>query len=296
MSQPSASQKNRTCAITGANGYVGSRLADYLRGQGWQVREMRHGRISRDPERRDWIPFSLEQEVDPAGLQRVDLLIHCAYDFRPIRWDHIARVNVRGAERLFRSAREAGVSRIINVSSMSAFVGCKSLYGRAKLEIEELSRRFGSVSIRPGLVYGERPGGTVGALSRAVSASPLIPLVDDGRFPLHLVHEEDLCRLTCRIADLGAAGDGRPILAAADTPHSLRDILETLARQQGKKISFVRVPRSWLLAVLRAAEAVGVRAGFRSDSLISLVNQDPDPDFTRAREIGVPFREFELQS
>lgn len=296
MSLSSWSKESRTCAITGANGYVGSRLADYFRWQGWQVREMRHDRSPRVPEPPDWIPFSLQRTVDPGDLQAVELLIHCAWDFRPVRWDHIARVNVRGAQRLFESAREAGVSRIINVSTMSAFVGCRSLYGKAKLEIEKLSRRFGSVSIRPGLVFGERPGGTVGALRRAVSLFPLIPLVDDGRFLLHLVHEQDLCRLVRKLADLPAAGDGRPILAAAERPHSLRDILQTLAKQQGKRISFLQVPRSWLLTVLRAAEAIGLPTGFRSDSLISLVSQDPSPDFTRAREIGVPFREFELQS
>jgi hypothetical protein len=45
-------------------------------------------------------------------------------------------------------------------------------------------------------------------------------------------------------------------------------------------------------ATLRAAEAAGVNIKFRSDSLVSLMNQNPAPDFRRLGEWGIVLRAF----
>jgi nucleoside-diphosphate-sugar epimerase len=258
---------------------------------------MRHDQVARDPDHPDRIPFSLEKGMSSSDLQGMNALIHCAYDFRATRWRDIARVNVDGSARLFEAAQAAGVSRIVCLSTMSAFEGCRSLYGKAKLAIEKTALRFGAVRVRPGLIYGDRPGGTVGALERVVSMSPIVPLVDDGRYLLYLAHEEDLCRLAHELCDRAELSDRMrsmgPITAAAEGPHSLREILETLARRRGKRVAFVPVPRCWILGPLRAVESVGLRAGVRSDSLISLVNQDPSPDFGPTREMHTSFRSFD---
>jgi nucleoside-diphosphate-sugar epimerase len=299
MSASVESHGKRSCAVTGAGGYVGSRIVSHFRNEGWRVREMRHDQVARDPDHPDRIPFSLEKGVNSSDLQGMDALIHCAYDFCATRWCDIARINVDGSTRLFEAAQASGISRIVYLSTMSAFEGCRSLYGKAKLDIEETARRFGAVRVRPGLIYGDRPGGTVGALEKIVSISPVVPLVDDGRYLLYLAHEEDLCRLAHELCDRAELGDTlkdmRPITAAAEGPHSLREILERLARRRGRRVSFVPVPRRWILGLLRAAESVGLRAGFRSDSLISLVNQDPSPDFGLTRKMHTSFRPFDSE-
>ena len=76
-------------------------------------------------------------------------LVHCAYDFKPLRWDEIRAVNVEGARKLFPAARAAGVEKIICISSISAYDGCRSLYGKAKLEIEKIALDNGALVIRP---------------------------------------------------------------------------------------------------------------------------------------------------
>jgi hypothetical protein len=44
--------------------------------------------------------------------------------------------------------------------------------------------------------------------------------------------------------------------------------------------------------VLRCLELGGVRLSFRSDSLLSLVNQNPDPDFSATHGLGLALRTF----
>jgi hypothetical protein len=43
---------------------------------------------------------------------------------------------------------------------------------------------------------------------------------------------------------------------------------------------------------LKSAELVGLRLRVRSDSLISLINQDPSPDFGATRAAGLAFAAF----
>lgn len=289
-------QGTRSCAVTGANGYVGSAVANRFRRDGWHVREMRHDRNVSGTDNREWVPFSLERATREEDLHGIDTLIHCAYDFTPTRWREIERINVDGSSRLFEAARNAGISRIIHLSTMSAFQGCSSLYGKAKLAIEEAATAAGGICVRPGLVYGDEPGGTMGALARLVSVTPVIPLVGKGQYVQYLAHQDDLCNAILELISLSPTLQQAPLLAASEVPRTLHEILEALAARRSRNVSFIPVPKGLVLATLKSAEAVGLRLGFRSDSLISLVNQDPNPDFGPTRQIETSFRTFELQA
>jgi len=72
---------------------------------------------------------------------------------------------------------QAAVESIVVISSLSAFAGCRSLYGKAKLQIESLALSADAVVIRPGLVYGNDSGGMFGRLVRQVRGSRLLPVL-----------------------------------------------------------------------------------------------------------------------
>ena len=149
-----------TVGVTGANGYVGSQLRDCFSHQGWTVYSLVRERSGAQPHPDAVIPFSLDEGVDPGRLRGIDVLVHCAYDFRTTRWEEIHRTNVMGSIRLFEEARKAGVKRIVLISTMSAFEGCASMYGRAKLEIERTARGDDVAIVRPaGLRAGGRGDG-----------------------------------------------------------------------------------------------------------------------------------------
>src|SRR5205823_7054286 len=109
-------------------------------------------------------------------LSSVDVLVHAAYDLSLTRRVDVWRVNVEGTRRLLDAAVGAGVTRIIVVSTMSAYDGTSQIYGQAKLAIEAATLAAGGAVLRPGLVYGDRPGGMVGALRR-LARLPVVPLI-----------------------------------------------------------------------------------------------------------------------
>ena len=169
--------ETKTCILTGANGFVGSRLKRHLERNGWRVIAW-----TRQPEPGSGaVAFRLGQEVDPDQLKDAQALVHCAYDFGPRRRADIAAVNVAGSQKLLRAAQEAGVRSVVLISTLSAFAGCRSLYGQAKLEIEALARSIGAFVIRPGLVYSDNPGGMFGRLVRQVRGARFVPIIWGGR-------------------------------------------------------------------------------------------------------------------
>src|ERR1700734_2525745 len=157
-SSPSNSPTGRPsgiCAVTGASGYVGSRVASHLAGVGWGVRAL----CRSQPEtvrgnRLFHLAFDLATGPSPRTLGGADVLVHTAYDFSHTRWSDIARVNIDGSRRLLEAARDAEIDRIVYVSTTAAFPGARSMYGRAKLEIEQIALDLGAVVIRCGLVWG----------------------------------------------------------------------------------------------------------------------------------------------
>ncbi|HEV7406200.1 MAG TPA: NAD-dependent epimerase/dehydratase family protein [Chthoniobacteraceae bacterium] len=276
-----------TVAITGAHGWLGSCLVRHFRAAGWQT-----GGLVRRPREESDVSFSLGEEVPAGALEGARALVHAAYDFSPRTWAELERVNVRGSEKLFRAATAAGVEKIVFISTMSAFPAARSLYGRAKLAIEQLAADHGAFIVRPGLITGDADeGGMMGHLRQQVHSARVLPLIA-GNAELYLNHEADLSELIVRYCNGAFPAPREPIVTAHPEPWTFRRILETLAARAGRRPVFVPIPWRGVWLGLRLAEALGLRLNFRSDSVLSLANQDRAPDFGTHRALAYEPRKF----
>lgn len=271
-----------TFGITGANGFVGSRIAKEL---------AKHGAV-RELTRHSHYKLTLGKPIDASILKGVDVLIHCAWDFSPKTWREIKRINVESSLELFDAAREAGVPRVIFISSMSAFTGTKSKYGRAKLAVERraVDHHPEVVAVRPGLVYDREAGGIVGAMRGVMAKLPLVPLIG-GSQKFYTCHAEDLAKAVLELS-AGLPPEG-PITAAEPVPRTFKEILTTMASVSGGKPRFVPVPHQMAYAGLVVLETLHVPTKLRSDSIVGLVNNDPAPHFGG---LQTRFREFNRQA
>jgi nucleoside-diphosphate-sugar epimerase len=281
----------KICAITGSNGYVGGCVKNYFAAHGWEILE-----LTRQPRPGSrGIKFQLGGEISPTSLTGVSALVHCAYDFKPLRWGEICAVNVEGSRKLFQAARAGGVEKIIFISSLSAFDGCRSLYGKAKLKIEKLALAHGALVIRPGLVYGSGPGGMFGKLTAQVRQSSVIPMIGDGSQIQFLVHDEDLSAFIERYANSEIIIVPKILTAANEQPWAFKQLLLEIAHALGKKPRFIPLPWRFVWTGLKAAELCGLKLNFRSDSLISLMHQNPRPDLSKNFKVGLVCRPFEIE-
>jgi nucleoside-diphosphate-sugar epimerase len=281
--------EKKICAITGSNGYVGGCLKTYFAARGWEILELtrRPGPGARA------MAFQLGAEISPQALAGVNALVHCAYDFQPLRREEIRAVNVGGARKLLQAAPAAGVGKIVCLSSISAYDGCRSLYGRAKLEIEKIALDNGALVIRPGLVYGSGPGGMFGKLAAQIRKSSVIPLIGNGSQLQFLVHHEDLAAFIEKFTAGEIEMAPRILTAAHEQPWQFKRLLMEIARGLDKKIRFIPLPWRLVWAGLKTAEACGLRLNFRSDSLVSLMHQNPAPDFSPNAAAGLICRPFQ---
>jgi nucleoside-diphosphate-sugar epimerase len=279
----------KTCAVTGTSGFVGGCLARRLQAEGWRIIPW----TRRSEAGTNAVPFRLGQEVDPNLLKGVNALVHCAYDFSPLRWNDIFAVNVVGSQKFLEAAHKAGVETIVVISSVSAFAGCRSLYGKAKLQIESHAVNAGAIVIRPGLVYGDQSGGVFGRLANQVRHSRIIPILLGGNQTQYLVHEADLGNLLLGALAGGVPPGTGPITVAHAQGWELKDILARIASSLGRKVTFVPVPWQFLWLALKSLEFAGRPARFRSDSLVSMIYQDPHPSFELLSKLGFQCRPFQ---
>lgn len=279
------------CLITGSSGYVGSRIADYFRKNGWEVVELRRLRVGEQASSH-LVPYALGDTPDESSFHGVQALIHCAWDMTLIDWREIQETNIEGTEKLFRAAQAAGVKHLLFISSISAFEGCRSLYGLAKLETERRLLSRGVSVIRPGIVYGDQAGGMLGSLRKVVQKASVIPLIA-GSKKMFLCHEDDLARLIEELSTGKLPKPPAPITAAAPNPCKFRHILAVLAHKAKRQPLFIPVPWQCAWLGLKTAELLGLRFGFKSDSILSLVNPNPSPDFELHKNLGFRFQTFQ---
>lgn len=255
----------RTVIVTGAYGYLGSRIRARLEAEGWMTMALVRRPCSGDRAH----AWALGQPLDPAVAEGVDALVHCAYDFEPRTARRLWQVNVAGSEQLLCAAHAAGIRRLLFVSSMSAYEGTQQSYGRVKLAIEEVVTRLGGVSIRPGLVYGDHPAGMAGTLMK-VAELPVVPVIGAATARQFPVHEADLTGAVARI--LGDDNWVPEVFGVAQKSSvSFRELLEGFAARRGRRPVFVGVPWRLVYWPLRLAEAVHIALPLRSDSVLGLV-------------------------
>lgn len=280
-------ERSRTVAITGARGYVGSLLRRAFTDEGWRVISLvRSASLSEG----DAPHYDLAHAPSPAILDGIDTLVHCAWDLSITRPGDIWRVNVGGTAALLRLARDVGVRRVIFVSSMSAYEGTGQLYGRSKLECENIAVGFGHAVVRLGLVYGPSLGGMAESLCR-MTRLPITPLPAAQSYQ-YTVHEDDVAAAVLLLAAVQEI-PLVPLGIAHPEPVQFSHLVSAIGQAYGRSPHLLRIPWRAAYRTLRAAEVMGLSLSFRADSLLGLArsaNEVPNQDQTR--DLGLSFRPF----
>jgi nucleoside-diphosphate-sugar epimerase len=275
-------------AITGATGYLGSVIANSLSRHGNIVVALTRSRPA-DFTAAQWHRFNLSEPISENALQDIDVLIHAAWVLGGKDQNDLWQQNVVGSRRLIESAVAKGIPKIVFISSMSAFFGTQQTYGLMKLAVERTALDSGCVVVRPGLVYGDMPGGMAGTL-RKVSMLPVWP-----RFRTasqFLAHQDDIAAGILSVLHDYDGLQGQTLGFANAEPLGLASILTGLSPKQRRRPE-MPIPASLVMALLRVAETANIPLPFRSDSLLGLVEPAhylPGKDLLAAR--GIRFRSF----
>lgn len=222
--------------VTGATGYIGTRLSALATMRGYEViRASRQVPASTS----SWLHFDLASDevvVLPVGT---DVVVHLAAN-TAVANPLVNDIDVLAAQGLIRSAQRAG-ARFIFVSSQTARADAPTSYGRTKWRIEQDVLDAGGWVVRPGQVYGGELCGLFGTLAMAVQKLPLLPAFMPSPM-VQPIHVDDLAEGLLRITERGDVKSGVYCLAAP-MPIPFSTFLAEIAKSRlRRKRIFVPVP------------------------------------------------------
>ncbi|MBN8989092.1 MAG: NAD(P)-dependent oxidoreductase [Rhizobiales bacterium] len=231
--------------ITGASGYIGTRLVELAIGKGYEVIALG----SPPPGSRiRTVPWRLGEAPAPELLAGAKAVIHLGH-----AWSSDAQhgsgpdnINLSGSERLAGAVLEAGIPRFVYASTTSSRAGALNAYGRVKHAIEARLQALpgaaeGISCARVGLVYGGPGQGLFGLLSKLVSLTPVLPMIGLDR-QVQPIHLDEVCAGLLRLAEEPPLH--RPVvILAGPEPVTFGSWLRLLRRAlAGKRLILVPVP------------------------------------------------------
>lgn len=264
----------RTIAVTGANGYIGTRLCRAAIAANWNV--LAFGRTQNSWTGVTFAPYDLAHRVEPDMLKGVDALVHLAADTRRADPDEI--VEIEACRALIEACRAADV-RLIFVSSQTARPDAPTGYGRLKWRLEQLVLEGKGIVIRPGIVYGGQEAGLFGSLCQLVRRAPILPGLFMKTPMVQPTHVDDLVTALLTAASLQARLlRDQPYEIADPTPISFTRFLKAIARHRVKRTRLF-LPFPTVVLGLAAGLAFRLTQGSKMDpkrlsSLLLLRNMD----------------------
>jgi UDP-glucose 4-epimerase len=249
--------------VTGATGFIGSRLLGLLKNIQCDIRLLARSEVSNY----ETVVCNLRQDRIPKRtLVSIDTVFHLAgfahdmQDPRKVK-NLYHTVNIEATVELARLAVESGVKRFVFVSSIKAgglplSEHCASegdqndpegVYGNTKREAELKLLKIGKESsmhvsiIRPSLVYGPNAKGNLQLMLSGIKKGwfPALPETNNKR---SMIHVDDLVRAILLVADDDRA-NGEIFIATDGTPHSSREIYNAMCSALGKSIPKWSVPK-----------------------------------------------------
>jgi len=250
--------------VTGATGFIGSHLAEALKGAGDQVRALVRPTSDAGHLERLEVERCLGDLTDPPSLERalkgVDRVFHCAAvvtDWDP--QDVSSAVNVEGAAALASAALRAEVQKFVHVSSTEVYghpdapVSEEAPYRYrgwpycdTKIEAEkaiwQCHRRGLPVTVlRPATVYGPRSKSVVVEFVQLLRSGQMM-LIDGGRKTAGLCYVTDLTDLMLQVGQ-PEVGLGRAYNVADGAETTWAEFTNGLAALLGLPAVRTSIPR-----------------------------------------------------
>jgi predicted dehydrogenase/nucleoside-diphosphate-sugar epimerase len=267
-----------TNLVTGASGFLGSYIVSEARKMHRPVRGMirptsYRGALNIEGEH---IVFGDVTNVASmvAAMEGCRAVIHCAAVITETVPDEAVswQTNVQGTENVIQACQQAGVRRLIHISTQGATETNTGVYGRTKREADKRVQAsdLDWTILKPALIYGPGTQGLFAKITRLVNKLPILPVIGTGKEELRPVLLHDVCQavFSCLDSDnsIGKIYDigGQDVV-------SFNAFVQAICAAQDKPAKrLVHIP-IWLCQILaRTLALVMQNPPINTDNLINL--------------------------
>jgi nucleoside-diphosphate-sugar epimerase len=270
--------------VTGGTGFIGSRVVKRLRDRGDEVVV-----LARSPEKAAGLDADVVQgdlgdaDAIRRGMEGCQAAFHIAADYRvgmpKSKRESMYDSNVRGTERVFDAAADAGADRVVYVSTVNAFGntngqtvdetysrneadGFVSYYDETKYLAHKLAQKRAAagapiVIVQPGLVYGPGDHAIVGQLIDQASTGKM-PAKAFPDLGYNAVFVDDVADGIMLAHDKGQLGESYVLGGEITTQGQL---IDKAAQIGGEKPPRMTVPPLVLKAMIPVGRFVGPAMG-----------------------------------
>ena len=262
--------------VTGATGFLGKYVVKELVEHGYQVRAFgRNSKVGRSLENSSVSFFQGDLTKADDVLEAckgMDLVVHAgALSTVWGPWEDFYQANVLGTKYVLEACRQAGIQRLVYVSSPSIYAAPKDQLGikesdapeennlnnyiRSKLASEKLFKDYPdvpSIILRPRGLFGI---GDTSILPRVINLSQKIgiPLIGDGRQLMDMTCVENVA-LAIRLAIETPKAKGEVYNITNGEPRTFRDLLEESLTGLGYPIKYRKLPAALLSGIASCLE------------------------------------------
>jgi uncharacterized protein YbjT (DUF2867 family) len=246
--------------VTGAAGFVGSRLVARLAQEG----ERPHALVRNAAKARKTLPAdsydlfigdtTLPSTMD-AALAGADTVIHAAFitaDRKQGPNDNYYKTNVLGTRNLVAAAKRAGVKRIIVLTGLGTKPDKPGSYMQGRYEAVQSVRESGLAwsALGPSIMFGKGAAFFKGLSDLIRSVPGVVPMIGSGKVEFQPIWVEDVVTCLVKMAREPERYDGRMIEVGGPEIYTYAQILDLLmAKLQKRRI---KVPGPISLASLGA--------------------------------------------
>jgi len=262
----------RTALVTGATGFIGRRLCERLKREGWRVIAVARQQIPGPWDEmvvHELGSGSLVLPEPPAAVFHLAGRAHALAE-RPGEREAYFRVNVTGTQELLSALGDDVGVRVVYTSSVKACgeeTGPEGLdegaachpttpYGESKLAAESvlLTSPFGpqAIVLRLAMVFGEGQKGNLGEMIKAVARCKFPPIPENGN-RRSMVHVDDVVESLLAASTAPVAAGGRVYFVTGLRAWSSREMYVEICRALGRPVPSWVVP----IWILRLAGLVG---------------------------------------
>lgn len=266
--------------VFGGTGFVGAQVVRALAKRGARIRvaARRPGRGYRlrmlgDVGQIEIVQANLRDEASVArALKGAAACVNLVSTLYNVGRQTFQSLNVDGASTLAKLARQAGVTRFVQMSAIGADASSESEYARTKAQGEAAVRKVykDAVIVRPSIVFGQDDNffNRFGAMA---TYSPFLPLIGGGETRFQPVFVGDVGAAVARCAaDASCAGATYELGGPAT--YSFKELMQLVVKETQRKRALLTIPFS-------AAGVIG-RLGDLQTALHGAIGLIPPPQIT----------------
>jgi len=236
--------------VTGAAGFVGSRIVARLAEQGAQPRAL----VRNATQAKAHLPQSgveivvgdttKPETLDPA-LAGVDTIIHCAFitaERKPGPGVNYYETNVTGTRNLVAAARNANVQRICVMGGLGTKPSKPGSYMEGRYEADQAVKQSGLAwsILGPSIQFGRGSAFFNGLAGLIKSVPVVVPVIGNGQLKFQPIWVEDVTTCILKMAQEPAAYDGKVIEVGGPEILTYNQVLDLL--MQTLHVSRIKAP------------------------------------------------------